>query len=53
MAEEILVGRDAELAQLRAFLDHRRDGRATTFVLEGEPGIGKTAVWRSGSGVCT
>jgi DNA-binding CsgD family transcriptional regulator len=45
---ETLVGRDEELARLCAFLDRRGNGSATAFLLEGEPGVGKTALWRSG-----
>jgi DNA-binding SARP family transcriptional activator/tetratricopeptide (TPR) repeat protein len=37
-----LVGRDAELAQLRAALDEVVTGTARVVVVEGEPGIGKT-----------
>ncbi|MDH3007565.1 ATP-binding protein [Gordonia alkanivorans] len=38
-----LVGRDAELAALRAFLDSaRNDGAA--LLLTGDPGVGKTAL---------
>ncbi|MGH2888829.1 MAG: AAA family ATPase, partial [Solirubrobacteraceae bacterium] len=40
-----VVGRDAELARLRAFLAAAR-GRFSFLSLEGEPGIGKTALWR-------
>jgi hypothetical protein len=45
---ETLVGRDEELARLCAFLDGRGNGSATAFLLEGEPGMGKTALSRSG-----
>src|SRR5919204_2020141 len=42
-----LLGRDVELAQLRAFLERRpRDG-AAALVLEGAAGIGKTALLRA------
>lgn len=42
-----LIGRDAELAALEAFL---RDPNAwpMSLVLEGEPGIGKTTLWLEG-----
>lgn len=40
-----LVERDAELAAVNALLESRPPG---ALVLEGEPGIGKTAVWRAG-----
>jgi DNA-binding SARP family transcriptional activator len=36
------VGRDAELAQLRAGLDNALAGRGQLFLLIGEPGIGKS-----------
>jgi DNA-binding CsgD family transcriptional regulator len=39
-----LVGRDDEVAALRAFLDRAGDGPAA-LVLEGEAGIGKTTLW--------
>src|SRR6059058_4740349 len=39
-----LVGRGREFAAVDAFLD---DGAARILVLEGEPGIGKTTVWRA------
>jgi DNA-binding SARP family transcriptional activator len=37
-----LVGRDAELAQLRAALDEVWSGATRVLIVEGEPGIGKT-----------
>jgi hypothetical protein len=40
-----IVGRDGELAGVRAFLAAAADGFAA-LVLEGEAGIGKTTVWR-------
>jgi len=42
-----VVGRQAELAAVDAVLAAARDGLAA-LVLEGEPGIGKTTVWREG-----
>jgi DNA-binding CsgD family transcriptional regulator len=39
-----VVGRDAELSSAYGFLDHAADGPAA-FVLEGEPGIGKSTLW--------
>jgi DNA-binding CsgD family transcriptional regulator len=40
-----IVGRSVELARIEEFLGrHEDDGRA--LVLEGEPGIGKTTLWR-------
>src|SRR5438874_13470265 len=47
LGAEDLVGRDEELAHLCAFLDRRGNRSARAFLLEGEPGIGKTAVWHS------
>jgi DNA-binding CsgD family transcriptional regulator len=40
-----LVGRDDELVMVEAALGHRRGGA----LLEGEPGIGKTALWIAGT----
>jgi DNA-binding CsgD family transcriptional regulator len=40
-----VVGRDAELSSVYAFLDRAGDGPAAAFVLEGEPGIGKSTLW--------
>ena len=40
----MLVGRDAELAQLRAALDEARGGGSRLVLVSGEPGIGKTAL---------
>src|SRR6059036_3464240 len=45
MALEI-VGREEELASVRAFID-QEEGLAA-LVLEGEAGIGKTTLWRAG-----
>jgi AAA ATPase domain len=39
-----IVGRDEELASLRAFVDEAREAPAA-LVLEGEPGIGKSTLW--------
>ncbi len=49
---EVLVGRDQELARLQSFV---ADARALPagIVLEGEPGIGKTALWRHGLTLAT
>jgi DNA-binding CsgD family transcriptional regulator len=46
MAYEI-VGRDQELASVRAFIDGANAGLAA-LVLEGEPGIGKSTLWLAG-----
>ena len=40
----ILVGRDAELERLRAVFRLAEDGRRQIVFLEGEPGIGKSAI---------
>ncbi|SFS31242.1 LuxR family transcriptional regulator [Saccharopolyspora flava] len=42
-----LFGRDAELAQLRGLAGEVAAGRGTVLWLEGEPGIGKTALLRA------
>lgn len=41
---EAIVGRDAEIASLEAFLDAVPSGPAI-LLIEGEPGIGKTTLW--------
>ena len=46
MATEI-IGREEELAELRGFLD-AADRVPAAFLMEGEPGIGKTVLWRAG-----
>jgi predicted ATPase len=45
--EGAVFGRDAELDELEATLVRARNGFAA-LVLAGEPGIGKTTVWRAG-----
>src|ERR671934_804783 len=42
-----LLGRDVELALLRAFLERRPEDGAAALLLEGEAGIGKTAMWQA------
>ena len=42
-----LVGRQWEMAEADRFLDGVADGPPAALVLEGEPGIGKTTVWRA------
>ncbi len=42
-----LLGRDVELALLRVFLERRPGDGAAALLVEGEPGIGKTAMWRA------
>lgn len=44
MGEAGLVGRDAEIASLAGLADRTVSGHGRVAVLEGEPGIGKTAV---------
>src|SRR5215469_9787067 len=39
-----LLGREAELTEIRRFLD-AADGGPAALLLEGEPGIGKTSLW--------
>ena len=41
-----VVGREPEFAALRRFLD--RDAARRSFVLAGDPGIGKTTLWEAG-----
>jgi tetratricopeptide (TPR) repeat protein len=41
-----LVGRDEELAQIEGFLERVEEGPAA-LVVEGDPGIGKTTLWRA------
>ena len=47
MSAAALVGRDAELGELRAFLDEVGDG-PVGLVLSGVAGIGKTSLWQAG-----
>jgi DNA-binding CsgD family transcriptional regulator len=42
-----VVGRDAELAAVQAFVDDAQQG-PTALVFEGEPGIGKSTLWLAG-----
>ncbi len=46
MARDI-VGREAELASIRGFLDRLASG-PVALVIEGQAGIGKTTLWRAG-----
>src|SRR5436309_8928314 len=39
-----IVGREAELASLNAFIDET-EGGAAALVLEGEAGVGKSTLW--------
>lgn len=44
-----VVGRDSELEAVEAFLaEVCHGGEVRAFVLEGEPGIGKTVIWEAG-----
>jgi DNA-binding CsgD family transcriptional regulator len=43
-----VVGRDAELAAVGRLLDRLVGGGVGMLILDGEPGIGKTTVWREG-----
>ena len=47
MAERSIIGRKEKLDTVRAFLARVRDG-PVTLVLDGEAGIGKTALWETG-----
>ena len=42
-----LVGRDQELTSIRSFIDNAGPG-PSALVLQGEPGIGKSALWLAG-----
>jgi DNA-binding CsgD family transcriptional regulator len=42
-----VIGREQGLAELEAFLA-AADGLPAAFLVEGEPGIGKTSLWRAG-----
>jgi DNA-binding CsgD family transcriptional regulator len=43
---ESVFGRDAELGRILALMELGDDGRPVAVVLDGEPGIGRTSVWR-------
>ncbi len=43
----VLVGRETELAQLRELVQAAGEGRSSVLVLEGDPGVGKSALLRS------
>jgi len=43
-----IVGRETELASVRAFIDEVKDGPAA-LVLEGDAGIGKSTLWLAGA----
>jgi predicted ATPase len=42
----VVIGRDREVAAAEAFLDQVTAG-PSCLVIEGEPGIGKTTIWRA------
>jgi AAA ATPase domain len=46
-APQVAVGREAELSRIERFLEGFA-GRSLAFMLEGEPGIGKTTLWNAG-----
>jgi DNA-binding winged helix-turn-helix (wHTH) protein len=46
-ADPLVVGRDAEIAQLRAALERARGGRRQLSFVTGEPGIGKSTLVRT------
>ena len=46
-APQVAVGREAELSRIERFLEDFA-GRSLAFMLEGEPGIGKTTLWNAG-----
>src|SRR5438093_10504518 len=43
----VIVSREAELASIHSFVGGEPEG-STALVLEGEAGIGKSTLWRSG-----
>jgi DNA-binding CsgD family transcriptional regulator len=43
-----VVGREPELARIRAFVQRSGDDGPSGLVLQGEAGIGKTTLWRAG-----
>jgi len=46
-SSQAIVGRETELASVSGFLEGA-DAAARVLLLEGEPGIGKTTLWRAG-----
>ena len=48
-----IVGRDHELARVRALLEATREGATTALVVEGEPGIGKTTLLEAAERMAT
>jgi DNA-binding CsgD family transcriptional regulator len=46
VAEGMIVGRDTELADIEDFI--KRPGSVRALVLRGEPGVGKTTLWKAG-----
>ncbi|MCZ7590263.1 MAG: ATP-binding protein [Gaiella sp.] len=47
---QVIIGRAKELADLGEFLGGVEAGGPTALVLDGEMGIGKTALWKGGAG---
>jgi predicted ATPase len=41
---QLLVGRQREMAEIRAVLDYALSGRGRLVMLAGEPGMGKTCI---------
>jgi DNA-binding CsgD family transcriptional regulator len=48
MTSRAILGRDAEVRLLEAFLDEVTGGRAGVVVLSGSAGVGKTTLWSTG-----
>jgi class 3 adenylate cyclase/tetratricopeptide (TPR) repeat protein len=46
VSEQVFVGRESELAFLRSRLNAALDGRGSTILVGGEPGVGKTTLVR-------
>src|SRR5918994_7457402 len=44
MAQQSIVGREDEVARLRAALDAARSGHPTVVLVLGEPGVGKSSL---------
>ncbi len=49
----MIIGRSADLETIRGCLERSRNGRATTLVVRGEPGIGKSTLLRSAIDMAT
>ena len=46
-AADVLVGRDSEMALLTGLIRELARGRGSSVLIEGEPGIGKSALVRA------